>query len=209
MNIAGKTLEKNFASLTLRTTLEPGDYSGYPFSVSLEVEYRLEKSRFLMKFTITNKGDKTAPVALGWHPYFSLGGKIDDHRLLHRGTHFVAVDEKLIPTGELLPVEGSPFHFESNPVIGNRILDIALTACGEGQYSVSFKDKSLKLEYDPSFFTYTQLYTPDERMSIAVEPVSAATNAFNQPELGLIKLMPTEKRKAGVCIRLVRRGIAS
>ena len=54
------------------------------------------------------------------------------------------------------------------------------------------KGRSLTMDLGGSF-RYCQLFVPPNRGSIAVEPLTAATNAFNQPELGLTILEPGEE----------------
>ncbi|HEY4154802.1 MAG TPA: aldose 1-epimerase, partial [Puia sp.] len=52
---------------------------GYPFDYKISVEYTLKKEGLLsLKTTATNLSSGAIPIADGWHPYFSLGGKIDD-----------------------------------------------------------------------------------------------------------------------------------
>jgi aldose 1-epimerase len=50
-----------------------------------------------------------------------MSHEILDHRLLLHASKFTPVDAHLIPAGELLAVQGSPFEFRSPTAIGARI----------------------------------------------------------------------------------------
>jgi len=183
---------KNFVSLTLLAALKKTEISGYPFSVSLEIKYILDPDGFSMEFSVVNVGDDTAPISVGWHPYFAFEKVPDKCMLFHKGEKFVEVDKVLIPTGKILPVKGTEFDFGKGKKIATQNIDVAVTAPPNGNLTLILQDLSLRIHYTPELFKYTQIYTPEGGGSIALEPVSAATNAFNLPELGLILLQKNE-----------------
>ncbi|MFW6209687.1 MAG: hypothetical protein ACOC7X_13390, partial [Spirochaetota bacterium] len=49
-------------------------------------------------------------------------------------------------------------------------------------------------------FAYSQVFIPPTRSSIALEPISAATDAFNKPELGLRVLAPGAEAEGRVSV---------
>ena len=46
---------------------------GYPFTLRLEVEYRLEPDGLAVTLRATNVGSATAPFGAGFHPYLTVG----------------------------------------------------------------------------------------------------------------------------------------
>ena len=113
----------NEYGLTL-TYESPDGEEGYPGNLSVKVTYMLTADNRVI-FSYQAKTDKATPVNLTQHSYFNLAGpwsdSILDHELMLAADHFTPVDEGLIPTGEIRPVEGTPFDFTEPMSIGARI----------------------------------------------------------------------------------------
>ncbi|MDR0737441.1 MAG: galactose mutarotase, partial [Prevotellaceae bacterium] len=77
------------------------------------------------KITYEAETDKPTVVNLSNHTFFNLkgegNGSITDHILTVHADHITPVNTLLIPTGELLPVDGTPFDFRTPVRIGDRI----------------------------------------------------------------------------------------
>ena len=180
------------AEIRLGITLDdPAKFDGWPYRLRLETRYRLEKGRLSLEFRISNLGAENAPVALGWHPYFTLGGSIEGATLTLSGDRYVEVAPDLMPTGAVPSVEGTSLDFRRGGALGKEELDVALSS-GDGVARLSRGGSAVTLRQDPKFFRWFQLYTPPGNRSIAIEPVSGATDALNRPELGLTVLKPGE-----------------
>jgi aldose 1-epimerase len=97
---------------------------GYPGTLSSEVTYRLTNEDAL-EVTYKATTDKPTIVSLTQHSYFNLSGdfneKITNHIIQIKADRYLPVDATLIPTGELAPVEGTPFDFRDPKVIGSEI----------------------------------------------------------------------------------------
>ncbi|MBN7827733.1 galactose mutarotase [Bowmanella dokdonensis] len=104
------------------TLVSPDDDQGYPGTLTTTVTYELNNDNELdMRFSATT--DKPTIVNLTQHSYFNLAGTGDilDHKLMIPADAITPVAEGLIPTGEMMPVEGTPFDFRSAKTIGRDI----------------------------------------------------------------------------------------
>jgi aldose 1-epimerase len=108
-------------TLELRYVSKDGE-EGYPGNLSVSARYTVTEDNALrLDYTATT--DKDTVVNLTQHSYFNLAGKGDilGHQVYLKADKFTPVDETLIPTGELRPVEGTPLDFRAPTAIGARI----------------------------------------------------------------------------------------
>src|SRR5450432_3095924 len=95
---------------------------GYPGNLSVRAIYSVtEKNELLLQFTATT--DKDTLCNLTHHSYFNLRGSGDvlGHLVRIDANQFTPIDATSIPTGELKPVDGTPFDFRKPTAIGDRI----------------------------------------------------------------------------------------
>jgi galactose mutarotase-like enzyme len=121
--VVWKVLERTPCSVKFGYTARDGQ-DGFPGNLSIELTYTLtENNELEISYSATT--DKATPVNLSNHAFYNLkgsaGGTILDHVLTIPADGITAVDEVLIPTGEIMPVEGTPFDFREPHVIGERI----------------------------------------------------------------------------------------
>jgi aldose 1-epimerase len=109
-------------SLSLHYT-SPDGQDGFPGRVECTVVYSLTDDALRIDYSATT--DKPTPINLTHHAYFNLKGPgtgdVLDHQLMLASSSYTPVDDNLIPTGEIRPVEGSPFDFRNSHRIGDRI----------------------------------------------------------------------------------------
>lgn len=102
----------------------PDGEEGFPGNLEITATYKLTDANEL-SCTWTAKTDKTTPVNLTNHAYFNLAGAgaptVLDHELTLDAKSYTPTDDKLIPTGKIEPVAGTPFDFTTAHKLGERV----------------------------------------------------------------------------------------
>lgn len=174
-----------------------GDFSGndyYPFSFEINTTYTLRHSELIVLIKIKNTGNSKMPIGFGWHPYFKIDNTtIDDFKMQLPDCRLVELDERMMPTGETVP-----FHtFSTLKAIGDKHFDncFILESNSDKRATIQLqsKTKTLSIWQETAAFPYFQIYTPENRQSIAIEPMTCNIDAFNN-ENGLW-VLDSEKDK--------------
>jgi aldose 1-epimerase len=119
-----EVLKKSKVPAVKFTYRSPDMEEGFPGSVNAEVVYTwTDNNEIIIDYTCST--DKKTVVNVTNHAYFNLrgagNGDILDHELVIKAAAFTPVDSVMIPTGEIRPVAGTPFDFNSPHKVGERI----------------------------------------------------------------------------------------
>jgi aldose 1-epimerase len=165
-----QTLETAKGNGLKLTYLSKDMEEGYPGNLNVTVEYILrDDNSLVLNYHATT--DKKTVVNLTQHTYFNLSGNarrdILDHQLTLNSDHYLPVSKVLIPTGELAPVNGTPFDFNTPTAVGKRINEKHEQLQIAGGYDhcwVLSKSDSLKSAgslYDPSSGRIVEVLTTE------------------------------------------------
>ncbi|KAL7383960.1 hypothetical protein ABVT39_021463 [Epinephelus coioides] len=109
----------------LSHTSPDGD-QGYPGEVQVSVSYTLQGETLTVEYQA--RSTKTTPINLTNHSYFNLNGQgavdIYDHQVSISAQSYLPVDDTAIPTGEIRPVDGTPFDLRKPVLIGPRLKEV-------------------------------------------------------------------------------------
>lgn len=102
----------------------PDMEEGYPGNLKVSVRYDLTNDNEL-KIFYKAETDKPTFINLTHHSFFNLKGEgngdVTDHIMMINADGFTPVNSGLIPTGEVVKVEGTPFDFTQPKPIGKDI----------------------------------------------------------------------------------------
>lgn len=198
-------VEKKDHSLLVSYRLS-GEEPGYPFKVDVLLDYQLAANGSLrVDLTICNRDDIEVPAGFGWHPYFSLGQGLDQCFLQMPAAHCIEIDERMLPTGRKV--------LDERFVTATRLAGIHLDTCFEfpaaqGCVSAQFTSEAAGFGVEfwqqcgPQGMNFMQIYTPPERQSLAIEPMSCGIDGLNTGE-GLIRLAPKQIFRSAYGVRVI------
>jgi len=146
----------------------------FPFPHTLEMDVHLGGTRLEVTTTLRASGTAPVPVSFGYHPYLTLPGaarqswqlELPDRRPL-------LLDQQMIPTGVSEPVASA----QGEP-LGGRTFDdpYALVSPGE-RFALAGGGRRIVVTFDEGF-AFAQVYAPDDDDVVALEPMTAPTNAL-------------------------------
>lgn len=181
----------------------------YPVSFVLSVVYRLDGNDMHTELALTNTGDVAMPAGFGLHPYFNrfLAGS-GEVRLGFKAAGLYETDDTFIPTEGMKPIPDA-FNFSAPRAVGNQSLN-HLYGSWDGRASLEWPGAGLRLEMtcDPIYAHLIVFTAPDG--SLAVEPVTHATDGFNLMAKGVegtgVKVLEPSETMTGTVTLSVRRG---
>jgi aldose 1-epimerase len=173
---------------------------GYPFAVSLRIEYELSAGGLRVSTTATNVGAESCPFGLGFHPYLRPGTPTVDSATL------LLPARSVLGTERRSPVHGTDLDFRQPRAVGDTVLDTCFADLERGEDGLArvvlrnpTSDVSTTVWVDEAY-GYLMVYTGDtrpdvSRRSLAVEPMTCPPQAFRTGE-GVIVLAPGESAAA-------------
>ncbi len=185
----------------------PGAFAGFPFPFRAVNKITFTGESYTVESTVTNIGKSDLPYSEGWHPYYTLGEKINGLTMTLPESNLAILDKADIPTGEFKP----DLRFVGGRAIGDEFINDCF-CLNQGESTFVSKNKKIfenilatvELKSDTKSlqiwqkagneqYNAIQIYTPPDRMSIAIEPMTAEPDTLNHHR-DLIVIKPGESR---------------
>ena len=152
---------------------QQGLVRAFPFPHEVGMEVTLAGPTLEISTSVEATGEAPVPVSFGFHPYFRLPGldraawevEVPVHERL-------VLDERMLPTGgrEATAVEGGR--------LGSRTFDDSYVSPPPAEhFSVAGGGRRIEVAFG-SGFPFAQIYAPADDEVIAIEPMTAPTNAL-------------------------------
>jgi aldose 1-epimerase len=182
----------------------------FPFDYTLTTTYTLENRTLETRFELTNMSAEPMPAGFGIHPYFvrHLNGSTDDPILEFQAHGVYDVDENIIPSTAARAI--TPDLDFSSPKSAY-LLPIDRVYNGwDRRSSLTWPGSGVRMVIEAnSVFGHFVVFNGDPDGTLALEPVTNATDGFNLmdqgvPDTGVQILEPNETLAGIIWIKLER-----
>jgi aldose 1-epimerase len=188
------------SSVTMRCILHP--QPGYPWTIEIDNAWSVSDTGLAVMTTLVNHSATDAPVAIGFHPYITVGGDAINTALLTVPAKTRLLNGyQQIPIGRA-PVANTPYDFRTSYPLEDLEIDHTYTDLirdADGLCRLRLEDAdsgtAVTVWVDASY-PYLEVFTGDalpdparRRQGLGVEPMSAPPNALVSGE-GLMVLAP-------------------
>jgi galactose mutarotase-like enzyme len=153
---------------------DPRLVAAFPFPHTLRMEVNLRGTRLEVTTTLRASGPVPVPVSFGFHPYFTLPGAA--RRSWQLGLPVrrpLVLDHQMIPTGESEPVAPA----ETEPLGGRTFDDPYGLEAPAARFVLAGGGRRIVVTFEEGF-PQAQVYAPDDDDVVALEPMTAPTNAL-------------------------------
>jgi aldose 1-epimerase len=172
----------------------------FPFPHHVEMALRLRPLELEIRTTVFADSGSAVPISFGFHPYFGIPGiSRGDWRLNAPAMRKLALDAQGIPTGaetSSLPIAAP---------LGTTGYDDGFALLSEhAAFSIEGNGYSIGIEFINGF-QFAQIFAPKDKEFIAIEPMTAETNALKSGK-GLRVIAADEEFSAAFQIEVLQRG---
>jgi aldose 1-epimerase len=153
--------------------------ANWPFAHEYEMTYKLAGGELETSVAVKNLSADPMPVAIGFHPYFTIPGVPRSECMAHIPARTaVVVDDRLCATGEL-----RPNSLPDPTPLATHLLDDGFTglirgASGDAVFWIAGGGRRIEVSFGPKW-QVAVVYAPSGHEFICFEPMAAITNGVN------------------------------
>jgi aldose 1-epimerase len=171
----------------------------FPFAHHVEMTVRLRPLDMEIQTTVFADAGSPVPISFGFHPYFGIPGiPRAEWKLRTPAMRKLTLDANGIPTGAETP--------------SSRVADLLASASYDDGFALSNEQATFSLEGNgysiaiefETGFSFAQIFAPKDKDFIAIEPMTAKTNALSSGE-ALRVIAPGEHFTASFRIQVSRQ----
>jgi galactose mutarotase-like enzyme len=152
----------------------PDLLASFPFPHDLGLEASVGGGALTVATTIRPAGDRPVPVAFGYHPYFRMPGTPRrSWRLTLPARRRLTLDERGLPTGEAVPLDAETTS------LADRGYDDLYALGDDRRIGLAGGAHQVTVAYE-SGYPYAQVFAPAGARFVAIEPMTAPTDALRQ-----------------------------
>ncbi len=184
----------------------------WPWAFTARMEYVLHGPHLDTSLLLTNADGAPMPAGMGLHPYFARIQNGTDPTLSFQAGGVYSTDDSFIPTAGPGPIPPE-LDFSRPRTVGNQALNHVYSSwdgvarLAWGGASEAWADRALTLTADSAFSHLVVFTAPDG--SLALEPVTHATDAFNLAAQGVhgtdMRVLAPEQ-SLGAALRMTLEG---
>lgn len=128
----------------------PEKENSHPGDVHVSLKYSLHKNKLSIEYKATS--NKPTPINITNHSYFKLSEapNLEDHELAVYADEVLELDENLLPTGTINPVENTDFDRNHLRLIGSSRYDDCFVLREKEAVNASLRCNTTKIQMDVS-----------------------------------------------------------
>jgi aldose 1-epimerase len=170
---------------TFPFTSHPRLMAQFPFAHRIQMRHTVREGRFHVRTKLISECAEALPVAIGFHPYFTLPNTERDDWTVEIGAreHY-ELNERSIPTGRTRVLPSNYGVRLLDCVLDDVYADLSRGSDGAAHFSVNSGRRRLAVNFGPNY-SVAVVYAPAGQKFVCIEPMAAITNAFNAAHSGL------------------------
>jgi aldose 1-epimerase len=141
--------------------------------------YRLADGVLEVITQVTNRSVDPMPLAFGFHPYYNLPGVQRDDAQAHiPAKTAVLTDDRLVPTGEMKPMDLPDPTLMKDRTLDNGFTDLVRGSDGRATFSLEGRGEKIQVQFGPKWIA-SVVWEPKGTNFVCFEPMAGITNAPN------------------------------